>query len=71
MGERQYVTSSDLVWVEYDAPSRVLRIGFHNDAEYEYYDVSQDIYGSLMKAPSQGKYLHQYIEGRFQYRRIR
>jgi len=72
MSEREYVESSDLAWVEYDEPTQVLRIGFHNDdAEYEYSGVARDIYEGLMKAPSHGVYFHQHIEGCFQYRRVR
>ena len=72
MFEREYVQSSDLAWVEYDEPTRGLRIGFHNnDAAYEYSGVSKDIYEGLMKAPSKGSYFYQYIKGRFQHTRIR
>lgn len=72
MPAREYVQSSDLAWVEYDEPTHVLRIGFHNgNAEYAYSGVPRDVYEGLMKAPSHGTYFHQQIEGRFQYARIR
>jgi hypothetical protein len=71
MSAREYVVSSDLVWVEYDAPTCTLRIGFHGDSEYEYFDVPKNIYEGLMKASSYGTYFHQHIKGCFQYRKTR
>jgi len=71
MSGREYVRSSDLAWVEYDEHTRILRIGFRSDAEYEYLDVPENICNGLMIAPSKGAYLHQYIKERFQCRRVR
>ena len=71
MPQRDYVDSSNLVWIEYDQGAFVLRIGFHDDAEYEYLDGPRVTYEDLMIAPSKGKFLHQYIAGHFQYRRLR
>jgi len=71
MSQREYVDSSDLAWVEYDQDTLILRIDFHNDEEYEYVDVPRDTHENLMIALSKGRFLHQYIAGHFQYRRIR
>ncbi len=57
------VKSSNLKAVGYE--SEIMEIEFLNGSVYEYSEVPQEMYDSLMSAPSQGKYYNQYIKGEF------
>ncbi|MFW2500447.1 MULTISPECIES: KTSC domain-containing protein [Clostridium] len=63
------VTSSNLVAVGYDASSQTLRIQFKSGL-YDYYNVPQHIYNSLMSASSHGEYHASYIKNSYRYKRI-
>lgn len=67
---RQWVASSDLKSVGYEATSALLEIEFRSGGIYQYDGVPMDIYQGLMTAPSHGSFFHAYIKGRFPYRRI-
>lgn len=60
--ERQYVSSSNIASIGYDADNMVLEVEFLNGSIYQYYDVPQIIYDGLMAADSHGKYLAAYIK---------
>lgn len=69
--ERQYVSSSNIASIGYDADNTVLEVEFLNGSIYQYYDVPQIIYDGLMAADSHGKYLAAYIKkGGYRYTRI-
>lgn len=69
--ERQYVSSSNIASIGYDANNMVLEVEFLNGSIYQYYDVPQIIYDGLMAADSHGKYLAAYIKkGGYRYTRI-
>lgn len=69
--ERQYVSSSNIASIGYDADNMVLEVEFLNGSIYQYYDVPQIIYDGLMAADSHGKYLAAYIKkGGYRYTRI-
>ena len=69
--ERQYVSSSNIASIGYDADNIVLEVEFLNGSIYQYYDVPQIIYDGLMAADSHGKYLAAYIKkGGYRYTRI-
>lgn len=69
--ERQYVSSSNIASIGYDADNMVLGVEFLNGSIYQYYDVPQIIYDGLMAADSHGKYLAAYIKkGGYRYTRI-
>lgn len=69
--KRQYVSSSNIASIGYDADNMVLEVEFLNGSIYQYYDVPQIIYDGLMAADSHGKYLAAYIKkGGYRYTRI-
>lgn len=68
--ERQNVNSSSLKSIGYDLDLATLEIEFLNNSIYQYFDIPENIYDSLMSANSHGTYLAENIKGVFKYRRI-
>ena len=60
---REYVTSSNVASIGYDAESCILEVEFNNGAIYHYYDVPSYIYDEIMNADSKGSYLHRNVKG--------
>lgn len=67
---RTPVSSSNVASVGYDADSATLEIEFNNGAVYQYFDVSENIYGELIGAQSIGGYLANNIKGRYRYSKV-
>jgi len=61
------VDSSMMIYVEYDKAAGELLILFTSGKAYTYYDVPQQVYRDLLRAPSQGRYFLEYIEGQYSY----
>lgn len=53
---RTQVASSNIASVGYDKESMVLEVEFHNGAVYQYFDVPEEVYIGLIKAPSHRAY---------------
>jgi len=69
---RQDVSSSNIRSVGYDNATRILEIEFHSEGRvYQYSDVSEDVYTSLMDAPSKGKYFAAFIKDKYSTTKIR
>lgn len=68
--QRQPVTSSDIRAIGFDEPSLTLEIEFNNGGLYEYANVPETVYRSLMSASSHGKYFHQYIRDKYDTRKL-
>lgn len=69
--ERQYVSSSNIASIGYDASDMILEVEFLNGAIYQYYDVPQSLYDGLMSASSHGSYLDAYVKkGGYRYSKI-
>lgn len=68
--QRQFVQSSNLHSVGYDATTQTLEIAFHSGGVYQYYGVPLSVYQGLMAAPSHGKYFHAYIKDLYRYARV-
>ena len=68
--ERNYVSSSNLVSVGYDATTETLEVEFQNGAVYQYYNVNESIYNELMAASSRGKFLAYQIKNVYPYSRV-
>jgi len=66
----QEVVSSQFKKVKYDSESKILIITFNNDKRYEYKDVPQSTFDSLMSAESAGKYFIANIKTKYQYKLI-
>ncbi len=67
---RQNVSSTNIRSIGYDVDSKILEIEFHAGGVYQYFNVPQTIYSSLMGASSHGSYFHKYIKGKYEYRKI-
>ena len=61
------VTSSNLVSVGYEINSSTLEIEFRNGAVYQYFDVPESEWQSLMQATSHGTYFSAYIRYKYRY----
>ena len=68
--QRTPVSSSNIAEIGYDANRRILEVLFHSGGLYQYFDVPQSEYVSLMNASSHGQYLNRNIKGRFRYARV-
>ena len=65
--EKQEVESSVIHAVGH---TRVLEIEFESGRVYQYFDVPQDIYDSMLQSDSKGRYFNQHIRGKFPYQEI-
>ncbi|MFA4994146.1 MAG: KTSC domain-containing protein [Bdellovibrionales bacterium] len=68
--ERQSVGSSNVASIGYDASSQTLEIEFTNGSVYQYYNVEQNLFDSLMSAGSKGQFLNTYIKNAHPYSRV-
>lgn len=68
---RQVVESQIVQSVGYDNANAMLEVEFRNGWIYEYDDVPEQIFVSLMSAESHGKYLKRNIVDRFETRRTK
>jgi len=57
------LSSSNLYGSGYDADKKELYLQFHNGDIYTYSGVEEDVYDSLNRASSAGKYFHANIKG--------
>lgn len=68
--EREMVDSSTVLSVGYDPTSGTLEVEFKNGGIYQYYNVPEPIYQSLMGSDSKGKFLHAYIKPEYPCSRV-
>ncbi len=66
MPDMTYVDSSNIEAVGYDCEGQELHVQFLSGGYYVYYDVPQEVFDSLMNAPSKGSYLNREIKGIYQ-----
>lgn len=76
-GELRYVTrwrtpvaSSSIASVGYDDAEGFLELAFQSGGVYRYSDVPRDVYEGMLGADSHGRYFHEHVRGRFDYRRV-
>ena len=67
---RTPVNSSNLASVGYDANSLTLEVEFRNGAVYQYFDVPEFEWQSLMQATSHGTYFVAHIRENYRYTRL-
>jgi len=68
---REYVQSSNIASIGYDASTETLEVEFLTGSVYQYYGISEELYCGLMNADSKGRYLDAYIKkGGFNYSKI-
>ena len=64
------VISSNLASVGYDPQTLTLEVEFSDGSIYQYFDVPETIFESLMQANSKGSFLATQIKHYFRYTRI-
>ncbi len=64
---RTPVSSSNVASVGYDPRTMTLEVEFVKGTIYQYFDVPQHVYDSLMGAASLGSFLNQHIKGSYRY----
>ncbi len=68
--ERYSVASSNIASIGYDAGTETLEVEFLSGANYQYYNVPQNMYDQLMQAGSKGRFLNTYIKNAYPYSRV-
>ena len=68
--DMQYVDSSNIEAIGYDAELRELHVQFLSGATYVYSDVEDGVFEDLLQAPSKGSYLNRNIKGRYPYQKL-
>jgi KTSC domain len=71
MPKMQPVDSSHIAQAGHDPASKSLMIGFHNGDLYQYEDVPQGTYVSMLAAESAGQFFNAQIKGRFKATKLR
>jgi len=65
------MVSSNVKGARYDAEEQILEIMFKGGATYWYYGVEEEVWKRLLRAPSKGKFVWEYIRDVYDYERIR
>jgi len=68
--ERDYVESSNIESIGYDADSETLEVEFQNSGVYQYHNVPEHVYQSFMEAPSKGVFFNANIKNVYPYSRV-
>jgi hypothetical protein len=68
---REYVTSTSVEWIEYDASARTLEIAFESGGVYRYLDVPAAICERFRAAESKGRFVNELVKPRYRYVRLR
>lgn len=68
--DRTYVQSSNVAAIGYDEQSQTLEVEFNSGSIYQYYNVPQHLYESLMQAPSKGQFINAYIKNAHAFSRV-
>jgi len=68
---REYVTSTSVEWIEYDASARTLEIAFASGGVYRYFDVPFAVHDQLRAAESKGRFVNEVVKRRYRYARVR
>lgn len=67
--ERQKVISTNINSVGYS--NKLLEVEFKNNRIYLYLNVPELIFLKLMQSNSKGSFLHEFIRGKYLYKRIK
>jgi hypothetical protein len=67
---REYLTSTSVEWIEYDASARTLEIAFESGGMYRYLDVPATVYDQLRAAESKGRFVNEVVKPRYRYARL-
>lgn len=64
------VKSSQIKSVAYHPESKTMEVIFNTGGTYRYADVPAEVHAKMMAAPSQGKFLHAEIKGKYKHTKI-
>ena len=67
---RNQVASSNVRSIGYDTTTQTLEVEFHSGWVYQYYGVPESLHQEIMRVPSKGQFLNQYIKNAFPYSRV-
>ena len=68
--DRQPVASSNIKSIGHCGSSETLEVEYLDGGVYQYDQVPTGTYQELMQATSKGRYVHEFIKGRFSYRKV-
>lgn len=68
---RQRVSSTNVRSIGYYDATDTLEVEFHSGGIYQYFDVPETVYATLMRASSKGHYLNVHIRDRYRCRKLR
>ena len=64
------IKSSNINKIKYEDTTNTLSIKFNSGYVYEFIGVEKAVYQSLLKASSKGKFFHQNIKNKHEYKKI-
>jgi KTSC domain-containing protein len=67
---REYMTSTSVEWIEYDANARTLEVAFASGGVYRYSSVPPGVCDQLRAAESKGRFVNEVVKKRYRYVRI-
>ena len=67
---RKNISSSDISSIGFEPQSQTLEIEFKSGGIFQYFEVSENIYNTLVNSISIGKYFNQYIKGQYNYKKL-
>ena len=70
MPNMDFVHSSNINQIGYDADQMELHVIFNDGSLYVYADVPAEIFDQLQIAPSKGRYLNQEVKGVYSYDKL-
>jgi hypothetical protein len=62
--------STVVAHIRYDPSSATLTVVFVSGMVYKYKDVPEEVYASMKSSGSKGKYLNQYIKGKYEFEKV-
>jgi len=65
------VASEAIREIDHDATTHVLFVRFTDGDWYSYFDVPLDVYRAFLAAESHGRFFHEHIRDRYDYRKGR
>jgi len=68
--DREYVSSSNLRSIGYDANTSTLEIEFNHGGIWQYFDFPESKWNEFKSADSFGKYFHREIRGQYRESRV-
>ncbi len=67
---RTPVISASIAALAYDEPSSVLEVEYISGRVYQYLDVPEQVFASLLKARSKGGFVNRMIRDRYEYTEV-